>query len=360
MSDIIIPDIFSIGLYSKRFISPDVIDGRKSVIQYVRGYTFIWEEKMCTGIRFNDKNGNMYFGRNLDWSVGYGQKVLITPRGYQLNSAFQGMLNIKHATIGMGIIENNIPLYFDCGNEAGLAIAGLNFPGYASYEPEQIEGKTNIAAYEFPLWIASQFATIEEVKKVLPEVAIVSKPINDKYPVSMLHWLIGDKTGSIVVEYTSEGLEIYDNDVDVLANQPGFNWHCENLRNYMNLSSDMPAEVSWESAKLSPFGSGSLMRGIPGDYYSTSRFVRAAYLNTHYPKKSTEEENVARLFHTLAGVAMIDGAAQMADGAYEKTIYTGGFSAATNTYYYNTYDDFAIRRVKLEDYDIAGAELIEI
>lgn len=79
-------------------------------------------------------------------------------------------------------------------------------------------------------------------------------------------------------------MEIYDNDVDVLANQPGFNWHRENLRNYMNLSSNMPA-----------------------------------YLNTHYPKKSKEDENVARLFHTLAGVAMIDGAAQMVDGACEKT-----------------------------------------
>ena len=314
---------------------------------------------MCTGIRFNDENGNMYFGRNLDWSVGYGQKVLITPRYYKLNSAFQGELSMKYALIGMGIVENNIPLYFDCGNEAGLAIAGLNFPGYAKYEDAPIEGKTNIAAYEFPLWIASQFKTIEEVKLALGNVAIIAKPINDKYPVSMLHWLIGDKTGSIVVEYTANGMEIYDNDVDVLANQPGFNWHRENLRNYMNLDSEMPSEVKWQEAKLQPYGSGSLMRGIPGDYYSTSRFVRAAYLNTHYPKKSTEHENVARFFHTLSGVAMIDGAAKMADGAFEKTVYTGGFSAATNNYYYNTYDEFDIKSVKMNDYDLDSREIIE-
>lgn len=119
-------------------------------------------------------------------------------------------------------------------------------------------------------------------------------------------------------------MEIYDNDVDVLANQPGFNWHRENLRNYMNLSSNMPAD-----------------------------------LNTHYPKKSKEDENVARLFHTLAGVAMIDGAAQMVDGACEKTLYTGGFSAATNKNYYNTYDDFTIRSVNIEDYDIGSSVVIE-
>ena len=314
---------------------------------------------MCTGIRFSDENGNMFFGRNLDWSVGYGQKVLITPKGYILNSAFLGELPVKYPLIGMGIIEENIPLYFDCGNDEGLAIAGLNFPGYAKYEDSPIDGKTNIAAYEFPLWIASQFKSVAEVKEALEDVAIIAKPINAKYPVSMLHWIIGDKNRSIVVEYTQNGMEIYDDDVDVLTNQPSFTWHRENLRNYMNLDSKMPGSVSWQDAELKPFGSGSLMRGIPGDYYSTSRFVRVAYLNTHYPKKSTEAENVARLFHTLAGVAMIDGAAQMSDGAYEKTIYTSGFSSTTNTYYYNTYDDFEIKSVQLNDFDIEGSELIQ-
>ena len=31
---------------------------------------------MCTGVRFSDNEGNMYFGRNLDWTEGYGQKVV--------------------------------------------------------------------------------------------------------------------------------------------------------------------------------------------------------------------------------------------------------------------------------------------
>ncbi|MBR3180340.1 linear amide C-N hydrolase, partial [Candidatus Saccharibacteria bacterium] len=41
---------------------------------------------MCTGVRFSDDAGNMYFGRNLDWSVGYGEKVVLTPRGYKYNT----------------------------------------------------------------------------------------------------------------------------------------------------------------------------------------------------------------------------------------------------------------------------------
>ena len=102
------------------------------------------------------------------------------------------------------------------------------------------------------------------------------------------------------------------------------------------------------------------MRGLPGDYYSPSRFVRVAYLNAHYPQKDTEEENVSRLFHTLAGVAMIDGAAKMTTGDYELTIFTGGVSCRTNTYYYSTYDDPAIRSVALGDYDAAGNEVVVV
>lgn len=43
---------------------------------------------MCTGIRFTDGQGNMYFGRNLDWSCGYGEHVVITPTGWSPNSPF--------------------------------------------------------------------------------------------------------------------------------------------------------------------------------------------------------------------------------------------------------------------------------
>ena len=314
---------------------------------------------MCTGVRFSDDKGNMYFGRNLDWSTGYGQKVVVTPRGYSYNAAFLGEMKSKQgAIIGMAIIEENTPLYFDCANESGLAIAGLNFPGYAQYEPEAVDGKTNVAAYEFPLWVVMNFATVAEAKKALSGVAIVAKPINDKFPVSELHFIIGDGKESIVVEYTASGMEVFDNKVDILTNQPGYGWHEENLRNYMNLFPQMPKEVKWRKAEMKAFGSGSLMRGLPGDYYSPSRFVRVAYLNTHYPVKSTEEENVSRLFHTLTGVAMIDGAAEMGDGNPEITVYTGGYSAAAKTYYYSTYEDPAIVSVKMADFDLDSSELL--
>lgn len=315
---------------------------------------------MCTGIRFSDGDGHLYLARNLDWTSGYGERVVVTPTGYAPRSPFGAVPAIRHATIGMGIVAEGTPLYFDCGNDAGLAVAGLNFPGYASYAPEPVAGATSVAAYEFPLWVASQFARVAEVEAALADVAIVDRPINETYPSSLLHWIIGDAERAIVVEYTADGMHVFDDDVDVLANQPGFGWHHENLRNYLNVSPEFPEETVLGRAHLTPFGSGSHMRGVPGDYSSPSRFVRAAYVHAHHPAKATEEENVSRAFHTLQQVAMVDGSAAMGSGEFEKTIYTGLFSSRTATYSWNTYDDPAIRSVRLADHAPDGTELVVV
>lgn len=315
---------------------------------------------MCTGIRFSDGQGHLYLARNLDWTSGYGEHVVVTPTGYRPRSPFGAVEEVRHAVIGMGIVEAGTPLYFDCGNDAGLAVAGLNFPGYAQYAPGPVEGATNVAAYELPFWVAAQFSSVDEVEAALRDVVIVDRPVDERYPSSLLHWVVGDADRAIVLEHTSDGLHVFDDDVDVLTNQPGFGWHHENLRNYLNVSPEFPDETVVGRAKLTPFGSGSHMRGVPGDYSSPSRFVRATYVHAHFPGKTTEEENVSRAFHTLQQVAMVDGAAAMASGEFEKTIYTGLFSSRTGTYYWNTYEDPAVRSAALGDQPTDGAELVEV
>ena len=60
---------------------------------------------MCTGVRFSDNEGNMYFGRNLDWSFSYGETILVTPRGYQYDYVYgtEGK-NEPNAVIGVGVL----------------------------------------------------------------------------------------------------------------------------------------------------------------------------------------------------------------------------------------------------------------
>lgn len=313
---------------------------------------------MCTGIRFTDAEGAMYFGRNLDWTQGYCERVVATPPAATIPPAFErdGDPAVGHAVIGMGIVVAGIPLYFDCGNDAGLAVAGLNFPHSARYAAEPRQGSVNVAAYEFPFWIARTFSSLDEVRAALASVTVVAKPVNEHLPVANLHWLIGDATGSIVVECMEEGMRVWENDADVLTNEPDFGWQRTNLCNYLTLTDEDPDAAAWGAMKLAPFGSGLGMQGIPGDYSGPSRFVKAAFVNSHYPAQTGEAANVTRLFRTLGSVAVPEGAAKMADSSHEKTLYTSCFSPATMTYYHATYDDPRIRSYPIASVDLAGSK----
>ena len=199
-----------------------------------------------------------------------------------------------------------------------------------------------------------------EVEAALRDTVIVAKSAGEGLGVSLLHWIIGDSQRSIVVEMMADGLHVYDDPVDTLANQPTFPWHMENLRTYITATSDFPQTATWRGAELKPYGAGAGMRGIPGDCYSPSRFVKAAYLNANYPQKESETENVVRMFRSLEGVVMIEGASRMGDGKFEKTIYTGCFSARTGNYYYAMYGDPSIRYVSLMDAEGASPDRLVV
>lgn len=317
---------------------------------------------MCTGIRFTDPDGNMYFGRNLDWIVEFGQKVYATQRGFKHDKFLEGSIEAKYASIGTGICVDEFPLYFDAGNEKGLGCAGLNFPGYAKYADGKNPptDKTAIPSYMFPLYIVSMYETVDEVEAALQNIVISDTEFNSQLGVSMLHWIIGDATRSIVVEMMPDGLHLHHNDIDVLANQPTFDWQMENLRNYMNVVDVTPQKVTWGKVEMTPFDGGAGMCGLPGGFYSPDRFVRAAFFNSHYPPQSGEQKNVLKLIRTLLECAQIPGAAKDAEGKSEYTIYTGGFSSATNSYYYCSYDNPAIKCYKLESAGVEGGKVVEV
>lgn len=310
---------------------------------------------MCTAVRYLDADGHMYLGRNLDWAFGYGEVPRVWPAGARVPYQFMDDAPAAHAVIGMCIDYKGYPMFFDCGNDAGLAVAGLNFPGYAEFPAEPRAGATNVCAFEFPFWIAANFSSVDEVEAALANTVIVGKSAGEGLGVSYLHWIVGDSQRCIVIEQTADGMHVYDDPVGVLANQPTFAWHMENLRTYITANNAFPQAATWGIAELAPFGAGAGMRGIPGDCYSPSRFVKAAYLNANYPAKAGTKDNVARMFHTLGNVSMAEGAAAMADGKFEKTIYTGCFEAETVTYFFNTYDDPTIYYASISDaLDAAG------
>ena len=137
--------------------------------------------------------------------------------------------------IGMAHVVGYDPLYYDAFNEKGLAMAGLNFVGNASYYDVE-EGKENIAQFEFIPWILGTCATLDEAKKALSEMNLTITPYSEQFPVAQLLWIIADKTGAITVEAMEDGMHVYENKVGVLTNNPPFNIQMFLLNQYMGLS----------------------------------------------------------------------------------------------------------------------------
>ena len=314
---------------------------------------------MCTALSINSKEGNYFFGRNMDLAYNFNQKVIIIPKSYEFKDLVTGnMITNNRAIIGIGTVIDNHPTLADGMNENGLAAAGLNFMGYAYWEKELVEGKTNIAPYDFIQWILSNHDTVEQVKESIVNIELVDVPLNENVPCPTLHWMITDKTGnSIVVEKTKEKFAFYNNTVGILTNNPTFDWHLTNLNEYIYLTPNNPKDTEWSNQELTPLGIGAGTLGIPGDFASVSRFVRAAYIRANEPIIDNDIKAVTQFFHMLDYVKMVRGGVMTKEGLEDLTLYSSCMDQEKGIYYYKTYGNNRISAVDMNKEQLEGKEL---
>ena len=310
---------------------------------------------MCTAATYKTKD--FYFGRTLDYEFSYGDEVTITPRNYVFNFREKEKIETHYAIIGMAYVTENYPLYYDAINEKGLGMAGLNFVGNAYYR-EKVEGKDNIAQFEFIPWILSQCATIEDAKKLIEKINLTNIPFNEQLPLAQLHWIIADKNEAITVEAVEEGIKIYENPVGVLTNNPPFDKQMFSLNNYINLSNKTPEDKFAQNLNLQRYSRGMGAIGLPGDLSSQSRFVRASFVKMNSISAEGENESVSQFFHILNSVDQQRGCCELEDGKYEITIYTSCCNATKGIYYYTTYDNHQITAVDMRKEDLNINKLI--
>lgn len=309
---------------------------------------------MCTAASY--KTENFYFGRTLDYEMSYGEEIVIMPRSFPLKFRNMGELDSHYAIIGTAHVAGGCPLFYDGANEKGLAMAGLNFVGNAYYF-DNAPQKDNIPQFEFIPWILGKCANLAEAKELLGRINITKEPFSPQLPAGQLHWIIADKTGSVVVESVRDGLKIYDDPVGVLTNNPPFDRQLFNLNNYMHLSPRDPKNTFSDALDLTAYSRGMGGMGLPGDLSSQSRFVRCAFVKMNSRSGSGEAESVSQFFHILGSVDQQRGCCEV-NGGYEITIYTVCYNADKGIYYYTTYDNHQITAVKLHSENIDGTELI--
>ena len=96
--------------------------------------------------------------------------------------------------------------------------------------------------------------------------------------------------------------------------------------------------------------------GLPGDWSSQSRFVRAAFTKVHSVCGATAAEGVSQFFHILGSVSQQQGCVRVGE-AFEKTIYTSCCNTDKGIYYYTTYENSQITAVSLHNTQLNNKNL---
>lgn len=312
----------------------------------------------CTGIRLTAADGTVVHARTLEFGIDLHSNVIVSPRGYERVGATpdgkDGLTwKAKYASVGANAI--GLPIIIDGLNEAGLAAGLFYFPttaGYMAYDAASA-AKT-IAPWQLASWVLDNFGSVEEVKANIGSIIVAPTVLKQWGFTPPVHMIVHDAAGkSIVVEYVGGKLNVYDNPLGVITNSPGFDWQTTNLRNYVNFSFANRPPVQLGPVTLEPFGQGSGMLGMPGDFTPPSRFVRAVAFSQSVLQPKTGDEAVLTAFHILNNFDIPKGAARDSQKddhgniVADYTLWTSANDLKTKRFYFRTYENSRIRMVDL-------------
>ena len=317
---------------------------------------------MCIAITLKTSENHQLVGRNFDIHPMNDLSVALVPREFEyVNRVTNEEMKTKYAVLGMGLFYENHILFCDGVNEKGLSCLMLQLSKFSTWSHKIRKDKVNIAPYDVAFWVLSNFSTISELMEGLKQLNIVALPDDQTALSTEIHWLVSDTSGqSIVIERTRDKLTVYNNKVGVLANSPTFDWHLNNLDCYINVKSEQPEETKWGQQMLSPYSNGFGTIGLPGDFSSPSRFVKAAFLRNHVNVGEGDESAISECFHILDNFVVPRGVVETPKRKEcHLTKYSACLCLETQLYYYKTSSNQQIQVIDLnkENLDAKGLKL---
>ena len=304
---------------------------------------------MCTAIF--DKKYGAFFGRTLDLECSFGEKVMRVAKGETLQFLHEGELASAHSILGMAYDADGQPLFYDAVNDRGLCAAALNFPMYAKYCAKR-DGARNLASFEVIPYILARCADISEVRGTLEGAVITRDDFSSALRSTPLHWMFADCSGSLIVEQGEGGLKIYKNSFGVMTNSPPFPYHAARICDFAYLSPEPQKNNILPTEDLAPYSRGLGAYGLPGDYSSSSRFVRAVFAKEHTLLPPCEDDSLRcraaqrRIFDILGTLSLPYGIARTDSGEPIYTVYTSCIDMEKCVYSYFTYRDRKIKSFK--------------
>lgn len=321
----------------------------------------------CTGITLKARDNSIVVARTMDWSrEEVDNMYVIVPREHVMKSLLPDGTNDGLAFTSRfgfaGFAVEQPEFIIDGTNEAGLSAALFYFPAYGDYveyDPEYRD--TSLADFQVVPWILSRFSTIDQVKEAIKDVRI----INVDPRMETVHWRIMEPSGrQVVLEIVNGVPNFYDNEIGVLTNAPGFEWMTTNLNNYVNLKPGTAGPTSMKTPTgemtLRAFGSGSGLRGLPGDMTPPSRFVRAAFFQSYTLARDTGYQAVLQAFHLLnsfdvpAGIQFPVG--QSPNDMAAATQWTAATDLTHRIIYYHTMYNRTVRAIEMDKIDFANVK----
>lgn len=314
----------------------------------------------CTGIKLIAKDNSIVHGRTLEFGIDLDTSIAVVPRGHVFTGTTPlgpGMsFSTKYGTVG--VIAFDQMAIMDGINEKGLSIGTFYFPDYAGYAEITADNQClALSPIEFPHWILSQFATIEEVRSGLSQV-LIAPTISPQWGTSPppFHYIVFDKKGNcLVIEPVKGKLVLYDNKLGILTNSPSFTWHMTNLRNFIHLTPWNAKPLKLNGLDLSALGQGSGMIGIPGDFTPPSRFIRATLFSQNALRAENADKAIFQVFHILNQFDIPLGIVREEKNKMmyaDHTSITCARDPQSLKFYFRTYDDPSIRVIDLNQFNL--------
>lgn len=279
----------------------------------------------CTAVDLIAADNSVIAGRTMEWAFDMKWTLVTQPKGTPLTLIAPKSTGLpaktvmtKYPVVGVsaGIIPGGALL--DGQNSEGLSMSGNFLPGFTQYQTVTPQDREYQSILTFGGWALGSFANVTDLRDALKTMKVWA---DDSLPTgptpATLHFVFVDRSGAgIVVEYVGGEVQIHDNVAHVLTNAPTYDWHVNNVRNYLSLSTVGVPERQIGTTNVTQLGQGGGLIGLPGDYTPPSRFVRATVLRhtATAPKNAGEAAQVVA--HILNNVDIPVGVAQsrMPDG----------------------------------------------
>jgi choloylglycine hydrolase len=318
--------------------------------------------KMCTNFKMKTAtDGTVVIGRSHEYAVTLPSTLGVTPVGFVGTSVIpEGATSSVNwvATYGVvGISDfGKTEWMIDGMNTAGVSIHGLGMPdGYCVY-PEPKKDGTDLSFNEFISFLLGTCGSVAEVKAAAAAVNVWGFDVGVGF-VAPMHFLVHDVDASVAIEFNDGVMQITDNPTGVGTNLPFLDWHLTNLNNYVGLHADGHPAVEALGLSLSPLGVGDGLIGLPGDYTSPGRFVRAAAMValSDVPADSTAAE--FQVLHMLNAFDIPTGIVhKKASGEWqnEVTQWVTLCNLTALRYSYRTESDPTVYTIEFSDVDFTA------